>query len=53
MDVNIDAHSKKLVAEFEQRKYDFTFDVVTSRGHCDLTLEMKRKFSDYVIHAIE
>jgi len=53
MDVNIDAHSKKLVAEFEQRKYDFTFDVVTSRGHCDLTLEMKRKFSEYVIHAIE
>jgi len=53
MAVNIDAHSKKLIAEFDKRKYDFTFDVVAGRGHCDLTLEMKRKFAEYVINAIE
>ena len=50
--VNIDAHSKKLIAEFDKRQYDFTFDVVEGRGHCDLTLEMKRKFAEYVINAI-
>jgi hypothetical protein len=53
MAVNIDAHSKKLIAEFDKRKYDFTFDVIEKRGHCDLTLEMKRKFAEYVINAVE
>ena len=53
MAVNIDAHSKKLIAEFDKRKYDFTFDVIERRGHCNLTLEMKRKFAEYVINAVE
>ncbi len=53
MEVNMDAHSKKLVKEFDKRQYDFTFDIVEGRGHCDLTLEMKRKFAEYVINAIE
>ena len=52
-DVNIDAHSKKLISEFEKRQYDFTFDVVEGRGHCDLTLKMQRKFAENVIKAIE
>jgi len=51
--VNIDAHSKKLISEFDKRQYEFTFDVVEGRGHCDLTLEMKRKFAEYAINAIE
>jgi len=53
MAVNIDAHSKKLISEFDKRRYEFTFDVVEGRGHCDLTLEMKRKFAEYAINAIE
>jgi len=53
MAVNIDAHSKKLISEFDKRQYEFTFDVVEGRGHCDLTLEMKRKFAEYAINAIE
>lgn len=52
MAVNIDAHSRKFIAELEKGGYDFTFDIVDGRGHCDLTLEMKRKFADYVINSI-
>lgn len=51
--VNIDAHSKKFIAELEKRQFDFTFDVVEGRGHCDLTLEMQRKFAEYIVNAIE
>ena len=53
MDVNMDAHSKKFVSELCKRRYDFTFDVVEGRGHCDLTLEMQRKFAEDIINAIE
>ena len=53
MAVNIDAHSKKFIAELEKGKYDFTFDIVDGRGHCDLTLGMKRKFAEYATAAIE
>ena len=52
-DVNIDFHSKKFIAELEKRQFDYTFDIVNGRGHCDLTLEMQRKFSKYIIDAIE
>ena len=51
--VNIDAHSKKLVAELEKRQHTVTFDVVEKRGHCDLTPDMKRKFAQYILCAIE
>ena len=53
MDVNMDAHSKKFVSELCKRRYDFTFDVVEGRGHCDLTLKMQRKFAENIINAIE
>ena len=53
MAVNLDAHSGKLIAEFDKRGYDYTFDIIKGRGHCDLTLDMKRKFADYIIKAIE
>lgn len=51
--VNIDAHSKKFIGELEKRQIEFTFDIVEGRGHCNLTLEMRRKFSEYIIGAIE
>ena len=51
--VNIDAHSKKFVSALKDNNYNITFDIVKGRGHCDLTLEMKKKFADYVINAIE
>lgn len=51
--VNIDAHSEKFVAEMKIRNYDLTYDVVAGRGHCELTLEMKRKFDEYVIKSFD
>lgn len=53
MAVNIDAHSRKLISEFEKRQYNFTYDIVPERGHCNLTLDMRRKFAEYVLAAIE
>lgn len=53
MAVNINVHSQKLIEEFDKRQYDFTFDIIEGRGHCDLTLEMQRKFAEYIINAIE
>lgn len=50
--VNIDAHSEKFVLELQQRNYDITYDIADGRGHCDLTLEMKRTFAGYVIDSI-
>lgn len=50
--VNIDAHSEKFIAELKQRNYDYTYDIVDGRGHCQLTLEMQRKFAEYVISEI-
>ena len=50
--VNINAHSEKLVSQFRDKGFKYTYDVVNGRGHCDLTLEMKRKFSEYVINNI-
>ena len=51
--VNIDAHSNKFVSALKEKNYDVTLDIIEGRGHCDLTLEMKRKFAEYVIAAIE
>ena len=53
MAVNIDAHSGKMVAEMKNRNRNFTFDIVSGRGHGDLSLEMKRKFADYTVEAIK
>lgn len=51
--VNIDAHSKKLVAALCERGYDATLDIVEGRGHCDLTLDAKRKLAEYITESIE
>jgi len=53
LDVNMDAHSKKFVAELEKKQYAVTFDIVEGRGHCDLTTEMQQKFAEYVVNAID
>ncbi len=50
--VNIDAHSRKFVAELDKKGYDVSFYVIDGREHCDLTLDMKRKFAENVINAI-
>ena len=51
--VNIDAHSEKFVSALNQRNYTITYDIVADRGHCDLTLDMKRKFAEYIVNSIE
>lgn len=52
MAVNIDKHSGRLVAEFEKRGYHYTYDIVAGRRHCDLTLDMRRKYAEYAVNAI-
>lgn len=51
--VNIDAHSEKFVAEMKRRNYDLTYDIIVGKGHCSLTLDMGRKFADYIIDSID
>lgn len=53
MDVNIDAHSNKFVRAMKEKNFDVTYDVVEGRGHCDLTLEMRRTYVEYVLNSIE
>lgn len=53
MAVNIDAHSKKFVKSMKEKNKNITFDIVAGRGHGDLTLEMQRKFEDYVVESVE
>lgn len=52
MAVNIDVHSGKFVKELEKRGFDFTYDVIHDKGHCDLTPEMHEQFRKYVTDAI-
>ena len=53
MAVNIDAHSKKFIELMKADNHDISFDIVEGRGHCDLTLNMQRKFEQYVVESIE
>jgi len=53
MAVNINVHSEKLVAAMRKEGFDVTYDVVNGRGHCDLSLAAKRKFSEYVLDSVE
>lgn len=52
MAVNISAHSEKFVKKMQDKKHNITFDIVDGRGHCDLTLDMQRKFENYVVESI-
>lgn len=51
--VNLDSHSKRFVSAMKEQGHRITFDIVRGRGHCDLTDEMKRKFDQYCVQAIE
>lgn len=50
--VNKQLHSDRLVAKMETRGFQYTYDIIEGRPHCELTLEMKRKFEQYVVAAI-
>ena len=50
--VNINVHSDRLVGAMKEKSFDVTYDVVKGRGHCDLSLEAKRKFSEYVLGSV-
>lgn len=36
--INIGEHSEKLISMFEENGFNYTYDVVDGRDHCDLTL---------------
>lgn len=50
--VNIDSHSRKFVAAMLAAGKRVTFDTVEGRGHCNLTLEMKMRYAEYIVNAI-
>lgn len=49
--VNIDAHSKKLIAAMAD--FDISFYEVEGRGHCDLTEEMQKKYMECICRTFE
>lgn len=50
--VNLEAHSEKFIKELEKRNYKVTLDISKGRGHCDWTLDCKRKYMDYIANGI-
>ena len=50
--VSPEEHSKKFAEALAQKGHSVTLDILGGRGHCDLSLEGKRKFWDYVITSI-
>ena len=51
--VNKAAHSDRLVAEFKEKGLSVTYDIQEGRGHCKLSLEMQRKYAEYIEKAIK
>lgn len=51
--VNPALHSEKFVDEMKKNGHNITLDIVQGRKHCDLSLEKKRLFADYILKAIE
>ena len=51
--VNIHSHSEKFVEAMRLAGHNVTFDRVPGRGHCDLTLPMKKLYAEYIVKAIE
>lgn len=49
--VNKEKHSDRFVAKLKQ-KHDVTYHIVKSRGHCDLTEEMRTLYDNYIINSI-
>lgn len=50
--VNIIRHSETFVAEMKKQYRDITYDVVSGRGHCDLTEEMWQQYRNYICESI-
>lgn len=50
--VNIDKHSARFVSAMLAAGKSVTYDTVTGRGHCALTLPMKKLYSQYIVQAI-
>lgn len=50
--VNIDSHSAKFVAAMREAGKTVTYDTVPGRGHCALTLPMKKRYAQYIVDAI-
>ena len=43
----------EFIAAMRKEGFNVTYDVVNGRGHCDLSLAAKRKFSEYVLDSVE
>ena len=53
MSVNLHRHSEPFMEQMRRQGHDITFDLVPDRGHCDLTYQMKKRYADYIVDAIE
>ena len=51
--VNIHSHSEKFVEAMNALGHDITFTKVPERGHCDLTLDAKKKYADCILDAVK
>lgn len=51
--VNIHSHSEKFVEAMTAAGHDITLTRVPDRGHCDLNLEAKKKFSECILEAVK
>lgn len=51
--VNIHSHSEKFVEAMRAAGHDIEMYRVPDRGHCDLTLDAKKKYADAIIEAVK
>ena len=51
--VNIHSHSEKFIDAMRAAGHSVTYDTVPDRGHCALTLQMKKLYAEYIVKAIE
>lgn len=51
--VNLQSHSEKFADEMRARGYDVSLDIVPGRGHCDLTEDMRARYRQYCVEAVE
>ena len=50
--VNIDKHSAKFVVAMRKANKSVTYNIVAGRGHCALTLPIKKLYAQYIVDAI-
>lgn len=46
--VNKAAHSDKLIDALKEKNHTVTYDIQEGRGHCKLSLDMQRKYAEYI-----